>query len=145
MKRHKALQSLSQEHHHGLLLAQLIKKGSPKYKGLPNTNADKKPYTINFFEQNLIPHFKKEEEILFPLSINKNPDIENLVKGLIKQHKEIYVLIDKLKISLEPKNELDELGKLLEVHIRKEERELFQMIQDVFSVDEFEKLELEKY
>ena len=141
MKRHKALQSLSQEHHHGLLLAQLIKKGSPEYKGLPSTNADKKLYTINFFVQNLIPHFKKEEEILFPLSIKKNPNIEKLVKELVEQHREIYVLIDKLKLSLEPENELDELGKLLETHIRKEERELFQMIQEVLSEDEFEKLE----
>ena len=143
MKRHKALQSLSQEHHHGLLLAQLIKAGSPEYKGLPRTTADKKLYTINFFEENLIPHFKKEEEILFPLAKKKNPIIANLVNELIKQHKEIYLLISKLKISLQPENELDGLGKLLETHIRKEERELFQMIQEVFSEDEFEKLESE--
>jgi iron-sulfur cluster repair protein YtfE (RIC family) len=141
MKRHKALQSLSQEHHQGLLLAQLIKKGNPKYKGLPSTAEGKKPYTINNFEQNLIPHFKKEEELLFPLSKKKNPDIEKLVKELVEQHREIYVLIDKLKLSLESENELDELGKLLETHIRKEERELFQMIQEVLSEDEFEKLE----
>jgi hypothetical protein len=123
MKRHKALQSLSQEHHHGLLLAQLIKAGSPEYKGLARTTTDKKLYTINFFKENLIPHFKKEEEILFPLAKKKNPIIENLIDKLIEQHKEIYLLIDKLKISSQPEYELDELGKLLEGHIRKEERE----------------------
>jgi hemerythrin-like domain-containing protein len=48
--------------------------------------------------------------------------------------------MDKLKLSSRPENELDELGRTLEVHIRKEERELFHMIQEVLSEDEFEKL-----
>ena len=143
MKRHKALQSLSQEHHHGLLLAQLIKTGSPEYKGLPRTTVEKKLYTINFFEENLIPHFKKEEEVLFPRSKEKNPDIENLVNELINQHKGIYSLITKLKTSAQPEIELDELGKLLEAHIRKEERELFQMIQEILSEEELAKLEVD--
>lgn len=141
MKRHKALQSLSQEHHHGLLLAQLIKAGSPEYKGLPSTTADKKLYTIKFFEENLIPHFIKEEEVLFPLTRKKNSNVENLVTELIKQHKEIDLLINKLKDSSQPEDELDELGKLLEAHIRKEERELFQMIQEILSKTELIKLE----
>lgn len=141
MKRHKALQSLSQEHHHGLLLAQLIKAGSPEYKGLPSTTVDKKLYTIKFFEENLIPHFKKEEEVLFPLTRKKNSNVENLVTELIKQHKEIDLLINKLKDSSQPEDELDELGKLLEAHIRKEERELFQMIQEILSKTELIKLE----
>lgn len=143
MKRHKALLSLSQEHHHGLLLAQLIKAGSTEYKGLPRTTADKKLYTINFFEENLILHFRKEEEVLFPLIKKKNPIIENLVDQLIRQHKEIFLLIDKLKLSSQPENELDELGKLLEGHIRKEERELFQLIQEALTEIELEKLENE--
>ena len=143
MKRHKALQSLSQEHHHGLILAQLIKSGSPEYKGLPSSISDKKLYTVKFFEENLIPHFKKEEEILFPLTKKKNPIIENIVNELIKQHKEIYSLIDKLKISSQPESELDDLGKLLEGHIRKEERELFKLIQEASTENELEKLEID--
>ncbi len=131
MKRHKALQSLSHEHYHGLRLAQLIKVGSPEYKGLPRTMSEKKLYTIKFFEENLIPHFKKEEEILFPLSRKKNSNVE----------KQICLLIDKLKISTKPEVELDHLGKLLDAHIRKEERELFQIIQEILSEDELVKLE----
>lgn len=143
MKRHKALQSLSHEHHHGLRLAQLIKTGSPEYEGLPHTTSEKKLYTIKFFEENLIPHFKKEEELLFPLSRKKNSNTENLVNELIKQHKEIYLLIDNLKISSQANINLNELGILLEAHIRKEERELFQMIQEILSENELAKLESE--
>jgi len=42
IKRDKALHILSHDHHHGLILAQLIKKGSPQYKNLPNTTEGKK-------------------------------------------------------------------------------------------------------
>ena len=141
MKRHKALKSLSQEHHHGLMLAQLIKAEGPEFKGLPHTTADKKLFTIKFFEENLIPHFKKEEEVLFPLSRKKNSNVEKQIDELIEEHKKICLLIDKLKISTKPEVELDHLGKLLDAHIRKEERELFQIIQEILSEDELVKLE----
>ncbi len=141
MKRHKSLQSLSQEHHHGLMLAQLIKSGSPEYKGLPNTVEGKVQHTIKFFEENLVPHFNKEEKILFTISKNKNAEIDRLINELIFQHKAIYSLVDKLRKSSEPEIELNELGMLLESHIRKEERELFQGIQNVLSESEMEKLE----
>lgn len=141
MKRHKALYSLSHEHHNGLMLAQLVKANSPEYKGLPKTIEDKKHYAEKFFEENLIPHFKKEEDILFPLAKSKGDEIEKLVEELIQQHKKIYSLIEMLKSSAQPEIELDELGKLLESHIRKEERELFQMVQKILSEDELEKLE----
>ena len=141
MRRHKALRSLSQEHHHGLMLAQLIKAGSPVYKGLPTTIIDKKLYTIKFFEEKLIPHFKKEEEVLFPLTINKNAVLKKLIIDLIDQHKEIYSLMNNLKNSSEPEIVLDELGKSLENHIRIEERELFQMVQEVLSEEELLRLE----
>jgi len=141
MKRHKALRSLSQEHHHGLMLAQLIKTGSPKYKGLPHELDGKKLYTIKFFEKNLIPHFRKEEQVLFPLLRSKSENIAIIVDELINQHKKVRLLIERLKKTVEPEKVLDELGRLLEIHIRKEERELFQMIQEVLSEEELLKLE----
>ncbi len=143
MKRHKALHSLSQEHHHGLMLAQLIKAGSPEYKDLPKTLEDKKSYTIKFFKDNLVPHFQKEEDILFPISKNKNENIDKQIDELIDQHKKIYSIIDKLEVSDSVQKDLDKLGKLLESHIRKEERELFQMVQEALSAADLEKLENE--
>lgn len=143
MKRHKALHILSHEHHHGLLLAQLIKTDSPEYKNLPKSIIEKKDYTLKSFEEKLIPHFKKEEEILFPFAHNKNSEIDNLIDDLIKQHKIIYSLIEKLKSSDQPELELNELGELLEIHIRTEERDLFPRVQEFLNEDELLKLESE--
>lgn len=141
MKRHKALISLSHDHHHGLMLAQLIKSGSPEYKGLPTTVAGKVQHAVNFFEEHLIPHFKKEEEILFPRSKSRSSEIDNLISELTMQHKAIHALIGKLQKSGEPETELNELGVLLENHIRHEERELFQDIQNTLTENEMNKLE----
>jgi len=67
MERHKALHSLSHDHHHGLILAQLIKKGSPEYPYLPKTLGGKIEYAISFYNDELVRHFKDEENILFPI------------------------------------------------------------------------------
>jgi len=141
MKRHKALISLSHEHHHGLMLAQLIKSGSPEFPGLPATISGKVQYAVKFYEDNLIPHFKKEEEVLFHRSKSRSSEIDNLIGELTTEHKAIHSLVNELQKSSEPEIELNELGVLLEKHIRKEERELFQIIQDVFTENEMNKLE----
>ena len=57
IKRHKTLTPLSREHHSGLILAQLIKKGAPDYKNLPKTTTEKVKYTIDFYKSELIEHF----------------------------------------------------------------------------------------
>jgi iron-sulfur cluster repair protein YtfE (RIC family) len=143
MKRHKALHTLSHEHHHGLLLAQLIKYGSPDYKDLPKTLSGKKDYTLRIFKRELIPHFKKEEEILFPLSKDKSDRIKALINELIKQHKKVYSLIEKIEVTDSVEEYLNELGMLLESHIRLEERELFQEIQKYLTEAELNKLEVD--
>lgn len=141
MKQHEELHSLSQEHHHGLMLAQLIKAGSPEYKGLPKNLEDKKSYTINFFEGNLVTHFQKEEDILFPPSRGKTEEIDKQIDELIERHKKIHLIFNKLDKSNFLQKDLDELGILLEAHIRKEEREFFQLIHEVLSADDLKKLE----
>ena len=57
IKRHKALQPLSRDHHQGLILAQILKKGAPQYKGMPSTIEGKKEYAIAFSESELKQHF----------------------------------------------------------------------------------------
>ena len=142
MIRHKALHTLSHEHHHGLMLAQLIKANAPKYENLPKTIKGKKSYTLKFYEENLIPHFKKEEEILFPLSKGKTSAVDKLVDDLVDQHNSIASLIKRIKASDSPGNELNELGSILEMHIRKEERELFPKVQEILSENKLKELEL---
>jgi iron-sulfur cluster repair protein YtfE (RIC family) len=136
IKRHEALQPLSRDHHQGLILAQLIKRNAPEYKGLPKTTNGKKEYTISFFENELKQHFLDEEKILFPTASNKNNELDKLIEELLIEHREINNLIEKIASSLQPENLLDELGRKLEVHIRKEEREVFVKIEEALSEKE---------
>lgn len=140
MKRHKKLIGLSHDHHHGLKLAQLIKKDSPVYKDLPNDIDGKSNYVINAWENELKFHFKNEEEILFPAVGNKDEKIDELIDELLIEHEEIEFKIGQLKNSNEKEEILNDLGFILEQHIRKEERELFDRIQTVFSEDEIDQL-----
>ncbi len=141
IKRHKALHILSHDHHHGLILAQLIKKGSPQYKNLPDTTEGKKDYSIRFYNDELIKHFEDEEKILFPAVKGKHDEIDNLCEEIITEHKKIKQLINRLESDEDIENILDELGSILESHIRKEERILFGKIQEILTEDELSALE----
>ncbi len=141
IKRDKALHILSHDHHHGLILAQVIKKGSPKYKNLPETTEGKKDYSIRFYNDELIKHFEDEEKILFPVVNGKDDEIDNLIEEIITEHKKIKQLINRLDSDEGVENTLDELGNILESHIRKEERDLFMKIQEILTEDELTSVE----
>ena len=136
MKRHPALYTLSHNHHQGLILAQQIKKGAPQYKGMPLTLAGKKEYTISFYNADLAKHFQDEEEILFPTVKNKNTELDKLIAEIISEHRNVETLIEDMEKTDQLESVLDELGCLLEKHIRKEERKLFMEIEKVLSDDE---------
>jgi iron-sulfur cluster repair protein YtfE (RIC family) len=136
MKRHPALHPLSHYHHQGLILAQQLKKGAPQYKGMPATLEGKKDYTVSFYKSELVKHFKDEEEILFPSVLRKNEKVDSLIKEVISEHRKLESLVNELEKTNQLENVMDELGQLLEKHIRKEERVLFVEIENILSDDE---------
>lgn len=136
MKRHIALQPLTRDHHQGLILAQMIKKDAPQYRGMPADTEGKTEYTLNFYKTNLSKHFKDEEEILFPFVKGKDKALDSLIDEIISEHGKIESLVDLLKTKNSPEELLDKLGYLLESHIRKEERNLFVEIEKILSEDE---------
>jgi iron-sulfur cluster repair protein YtfE (RIC family) len=141
MRRHKSIVNLSRDHHQGLILAQLIKKNAPHYNNLPYTLEGKTDYTLNAYKMDLLPHFKKEEEILFPFIKGMDSELEEVVNQLLIEHKEITDLIIRLKKNNNKEDILDELGNLLTQHIRREERELFDIIQKILTDEELENLD----
>ena len=136
MERHPALYILSHDHHKGLILAQQLKKGAPQYKGMPSTLEGKKEYTISFYDTELVKHFEDEEKILFPSAVKSDDEIDSLVKEVISEHRKIESLINDLKKNYDVVGLLDELGRLLENHIRKEERNLFPKMEEKLSEKE---------
>jgi len=140
MKRHESLIPLSHQHHSLLILAQLIKKDSPFYKGLPTDLPEKRVYTLNKFKEEIVPHFEAEELILIPFILGKNKRIDILSEEIVGEHKKISELIELIRNEVDIEENLDNLGNLLSEHIRKEERELFQLVQEVFSEEQLSKL-----
>jgi len=128
MKRHSSLAPLSREHHQALILAQLLKKGSPVYKGLPTGIKEKAVYAFNFYQHDLVQHFK-DEEILIGKIQGINPELDKMACEIIEDHRDLRQLFDQLNSSNDIATHLDRLGQSLEQHIRKEERIFFPMIQ----------------
>jgi iron-sulfur cluster repair protein YtfE (RIC family) len=142
MRRHNSLVFLSQDHHQGLMLAQLIKKGAPAFKKFPNSAEGKKKYTLEFYHNELSRHFDEEENLLYPFVKGKNSSIDKLFDEIINEHKIIREIISSLADNINIEEKLDRLGKLLASHIRKEERQLFPSIQEQFNEEDLLTLEL---
>lgn len=118
LKRHKALQPFSREHHHGLLLSWKIRTGFSK-----NIETERiKTYADWFFENELIPHFELEETHIFPLL---DADHE-LIKRALAEHRRLRRLFND---DQDIEKSLHKIEEELEQHIRFEERILFPEIQ----------------
>ena len=72
---------------------------------------------------------------MFPAVKNIAPEISSLVDELINEHREISSLIEGVNSADDKKEQLNKTGVLLEQHIRKEERKLFEMIQQSLGED----------
>lgn len=130
LKRHKALQPLSRDHHQGLLLSWKIRSGFSK-----NIEVSRiKTYTDWFFETHLMPHFELEEAHIFSLLDENN----ELVKRALTDHRRLKRLFtDEEDIE----KSLHKIEEELEQHIRFEERVLFPEIQKVATEKELEHIE----
>jgi len=131
MKRHNSLIPLSRQHHETLIVAQLIKKGAPVYKGLPEDIEGKREYLLNFFKADLVNHFEAEERILIPIVSGKNKELDLFNERIISDHKKIVNYIEEIGRQRNIKDNMNELGNLLSGHIRFEERIYFELIQKI--------------
>ena len=129
MKRHPALIPISREHHDSLILARLLQKDAPPYKGLPLDVEGKAVYALDFYKNKLISHFIAEEKIL-PLVKGLNLEIDVLISEILEEHDRFRSSFNAINIQNNMADHLDKLGKDLELHIRKEERQLFPLIQE---------------
>ena len=141
MKRHPALIPLSQDHHHGLLLAQLLKRNAPEYHGLPKDLPGKMDFAKEMYHKELEHHFKDEEQFVFPFLKRKDIDLDNLIYEILDEHiilkEKILLLTDNPDLG----DQLDEIGRILDEHIRKEERILFEKAQAVLNDEELKIIE----
>jgi hemerythrin-like domain-containing protein len=129
--RHPSLIALSHDHHHGLALALRCRKqalGQLKPMGATGLRERAKEIS-DFFAGNLVAHFRAEEEVLFPFLRDAVPASASMIDELIKNHDQIRKTVAQLNSGTQLAKLIFDLGDLLERHIRKEERELFPLVE----------------
>jgi hemerythrin-like domain-containing protein len=131
--RHSTLQPLSRQHHQGLLVSLLLEKGLKKNASLK----EMRDFILQFWEEELNLHFEKEELLFLPLAYKYPQLIEGLTQ-LKNEHQEIRIIIQKLnnEARAEQFETIASFGIVLEKHIRFEERQLFNAIQETLPLDE---------
>jgi len=129
IKRSLALQSLSREHHYGLLLCWKIRTGFRKEVELERIKA----YADWVFKNDLLPHFQIEEDFVFPVLGNTN----DLVKKAMAQHRKLKRLF---RDTSDLNKSLYRIEEELEKHIRFEERILFNEIEKVVTDEQLDLL-----
>jgi len=129
-KRHTSLQPLSREHHQALLLCWKFRQGFAK--GVEPERMMK--YASWFWTTYLAPHFKAEESKFFPILDKEHP---GLLKAL-KQHKQLEAMFHSTDSDIA--YTLRQIAFELEQHIRFEERDLFNAIQEKASPEQLESL-----
>ena len=122
MKRSAELTPLSHEHHQALFVAQRLKRA----EDLDQARAD----FLEFWGSHGRRHFVIEEEILLPAWFEGDSGADAVLAArLAREHLAVRAAARRLQRGGIALDELRELGRLLERHVRFEERELFPLIE----------------
>lgn len=122
MLRDPSLIPLSHQHHNGLALCVMTRR-SLAQDSSPENVARLARRIVDRYELELINHFEIEEQVLFP-ACGPMP----LVERLVAEHRAIEALIPPLRAAATG-DLLEQFCRLLSTHIRCEESELFEQIQ----------------
>lgn len=123
MKRHPDLLNLSREHHTALKLARDAQRAAES--GDANELKKLAQRVVSVFAAEIDPHFRVEEQgILVFLAQDGRHD---LVQRTLTEHEELRRLVSAL--SRPDADTLLRFADLLAVHVRFEERELFEVVQ----------------
>jgi hemerythrin-like domain-containing protein len=126
MLRDPNLIPLSHQHHNALAMCVLTRR-SLREDASPANVAKLARRAIDRYELELVNHFEIEEQILFP-AIEGTVGKLSLVKSLEAEHRQVEDLVAQLRTAPDAAL-LERLCGLLADHIRREERDLFQVAQ----------------
>ncbi|MDX8379587.1 MAG: hemerythrin domain-containing protein [Gallionella sp.] len=124
MKRSPALQQLSREHHNALRLAKACVLASQSGDEVQVVTGCQ--HAIEACSNELWSHFKIEEQSLLPLL---RAETDPLVVRTLSDHNHLRALLSGLHLN--NAQVLNEFGRLLALHVRFEERELFPVIESL--------------
>lgn len=138
MRRHQKLIPLSRFHRSCLFVALMAKENAPDMKGYSDEIPDKINYAVSFYQDQLKAHFEVEQELWNQVS-TKSEKLKIIIDELTVERLSLSRLFQRLA-KIRSEKALNEVGDLLERHIRKEERVLFQQIQNDLSEQELVRL-----
>ena len=141
MERHISLVPLSHEHKRLLFVCRYLKKDAAPYEGFPLETQARYEYIIKVFQELMVPHIQKEE-YLFEKSTGRHAAVDKMIRELQEEHLVISRMYSNLADSADLDTAMDEVATSLEAHIRKEEREFFELLQKELP-DILENLQLE--
>jgi quercetin dioxygenase-like cupin family protein/hemerythrin-like domain-containing protein len=140
VKRHAALIPLSHDHHRALVAARRLRRGADSAEPAKEAAA-----FLSFFATATVPHFREEEELLFPQVANREEAHELIVAALL-DHQRLYAFASQLSAVLRGGRAdpvvMHALGEMLEAHVRREEQELFPLIERLLTGETLDGLEL---
>ncbi len=127
MLRDTTLIPLSHQHQHALALCVRIERASP----IPASDLAAWQAEIAQLRRNEIEfHFAAEEQIIFPAAYKLN-GLASLVDELITDHAALRALFARAEAANMSPADVLELSRQLAAHIRKEERQLFERMQEL--------------
>jgi hemerythrin superfamily protein len=146
-RRHPSLIPLSHDHREALGLAFRLHHPSPPGPVTAMTPAStpesRCAETLAFFTRHLVPHFRAEEDVLFPFLRTHLPAGVALLDALVADHRRFQALRDAVAAARDDAARapaLTAFADLLEAHVRCEERELFEAFPDGVPQDETQRL-----
>ncbi len=135
MKRDVALRGLSEQHQHGLFVARGLRLAEDGTRELSEALEAMRATWLAEME----PHFQAEELTLVPAAAASIGADHPWLARLLRDHAEIRGAWEGLQQSPTPEA-AGHLGRMLDQHIRFEERELFPMLESRLSADAMAKL-----
>lgn len=138
MRRHESLIPFSKFHRSCLFLALIAKENAPNVKGYPTDTEGKIEYALSFYQGPLKKHFD-QEEALWQYVNHKSERLNKVITELGQERKALHQLFENL-LANKVEITLNQIGALLEKHIRQEERVLFQQIQSDLTEEELSEI-----
>jgi hypothetical protein len=133
MKRHPALVSLSQDHHHALVIAQRLRRATDQ------TLCEEVRAFLAHWETEEQQHFRLEEEFVLPAYADHSAPQHPAILRTYVDHAEIRR--DAVRLAVAPTLDVVHLlGVRLADHIGFEEHELFPLVEDALTERELREL-----
>ena len=132
MLRDKSLIPLSRQHQHALALCVRIDRAQP----IPDRDLETWQAEIHQqFQQEIRFHFDAEEQVIFAVA-RAFPELSPLVEELRAEHESLRTQFYAAEANSLSTEELPMFAAKLSAHIRKEERQLFERMQQLMTAAE---------